>query len=129
MGWKAVGSEAGNSSTRHQKDSRSATQTPSQDPQSDGSSGNTGRVSGQQRTYEELARNNEGLAQRNEEWEESLEMATAWALAEQEKTNYAQKQLVKSVRKLERSKRWNKACRKATRRAKADWLIQMMGQC
>ena len=112
MGGKAGGSEACNSSTRHSGDGRSATQTPSQDPQSDGPIGNTGCVSCQKRTYEELERNNEDLARRNEELKEGLEMATVWARAEQEMTNYAQKQLGKSERKLERSKQRNKACRR-----------------
>ena len=56
-------------------------------------------------------------------------MATACALAEQEKTNYAQKQLGKSEEMLIRSKKRKKACRNATSRAKAGRLKQTMGQC
>ena len=67
-----------------------------------------------------MARNNEDLARRNEELKESLEMAAAWALAEQKKTNYAQEQLVKSERKLERSK---KGTRHAGRRSEEEKQI------
>ena len=79
-------------------------------------------MSGHKRTYEEMARNNEDLARRNEKLRADLEMATALARAEQEKTKFAQKQLVNTERKLERSKQRNKACRKATSRTKADRL-------
>ena len=54
--------------------------------------GDTGCVSGHKRTYEEMARNdNEDLARRNEKLRADLEMATALARAEQEKTKFAQK--------------------------------------
>ena len=127
MGGEAGGSVAGNSSTRRHSDGRSAIQTPVQDSQSDGPICDTGCVSGHKRTYEEMARNNEDLARRNEKLRADLEMATALARAEQEKTKFAQKQLVNTERKLKRSKQRNKACRKATSRAKADRLTQTMG--
>ena len=55
-----------------------------------------------------------------------LEKATKWALAQREMANDTLKRIQKSERMLERSKRRNKACRKATSCAKAGRLTQTM---